>query len=266
MKKIIIFIFPLIIFFLMISGCKKSRTITAADTSSNSNIYTAGNYANGVAGIPCYWQGTSKTDLPASSGGGNALSIYVSSGTVYTAGAYFDSSNNTIACYWSGTVKTDLPGNTNGATANSIFVSSGTIYTAGWYSTGPITIPCYWTGTTKTDLPGGSGGGYAASTYISGGTVYTAGWYNNPSAIACYWTGTTKTDLSAGILAGWAYSIFVSGGTVYTSGSYYNGYCVYPVLLDRNHKNGSSWYYKWHISNFNICIRRYSIYCRYVHR
>jgi hypothetical protein len=77
--------------------------------------YVAGQYSSPT--IACYWNNGAKTDLPGA-GGANAASIYVSGGTVYTAGYY--SNSPTIACYWTGTTKTDLPG--TAAQAASIFV------------------------------------------------------------------------------------------------------------------------------------------------
>jgi hypothetical protein len=73
--------------------------------------------------IPCYWTGTTKTDL-AGDGTHDASvsSIYVSEGTVYTAGSYNNGTIN-IPCYWKGTKRIDLVGDgTHEANVYSIFV------------------------------------------------------------------------------------------------------------------------------------------------
>ena len=87
-----------------------------------------------------------RTDLPGGTGpslGGKAASIYVSGGTVFTAGRYFNGTT-TIACYWSSTARTDF----GAGAASSIFISRSTVYIAGSESGA-----CYWANGMKTDLP-----------------------------------------------------------------------------------------------------------------
>lgn len=212
------------------SGWANAESIYVSDGT----VYTAGQYHDGTKEVACYWTGTNRTDLP----GGTipdtpgmvdytvARSIFVSGGTVYTAGQYYDATKP-LACYWTGTTRIDLPGGPGSlwSKAYAIYVYEGTVYTAGSYcdSTGTREIPCYWTETTRTDLPGGSSWiNYAWSIYVSGGIVYTAGRYSDEHShpVPCYWTGTTRTDLPIG---SHVFSIYVSGETVYTSGSYYEG-------------------------------------------
>jgi hypothetical protein len=135
-----------------LSGCSAS----SEKKEDQPTIYTVGVYYNaGLKRIPCYWTGTTRTNL-AGDGTHEALagSIFVSGGTVYTAGSYDDGSKF-IPCYWTGTTRRDLADDgAQYAYAYSIFVSGGTVYTAGHYDDGSKWIPCYWTGTTKTNLPG----------------------------------------------------------------------------------------------------------------
>jgi len=202
-------------------------------------FYIAGYYYDGEKNVPCYWTSTTepnvpgviwiRTDLPGGSNG-KANSIFVSGGTVYTAGHY-DNGTLQVPCYWTDTTKTDLDSAGVGGEANSIFVSGSTVYTAGYYYGKYYHVPCYWTGTTKTDLDSAGGGGEANGIFVSGGTVYTAGYYNSypkgpcniaDQQVACYWTGKTRTDLDSACSSyAAANSVYVSGNTVYTAGWYY---------------------------------------------
>jgi hypothetical protein len=195
-------------------------------------FYIAGYYYDGEKNVPCYWTSTTepnvpgviwiRTDLPGGSNG-KANSIFVSGGTVYTAG-YYNSypkgpcniADQQVACYWTGKTRTDLDSACSSyAAANSVYVSGNTVYTAGWYYVTGLsgynywqTVPSYWTGTTKTNLD--SINGEAKSIYVSGSTVYTAGDLSDVSVggqVACYWKGTTRTVLGGS--NGKAVSIFV---------------------------------------------------------
>lgn len=111
--------------------------------------------------IPRYWAGGSRIDLPNEGYGGEASAIYVTGGTVYTAG-YYGNGGKSIPCYWAGTTeadtaKTDLPGGSGShyEQARSVFVKDGMVYTAGGYSNGVKQIPCYWRGTERIDLQDG---------------------------------------------------------------------------------------------------------------
>gem|GEM_PF-1489462 len=162
----------------------------------------------------------SPTPIPSSTPSSvAATSIFVSNGTVYTAGQYYSDGYNSLPCYWTGTIRTNLPGGI-GAVANSIYVSGNTVYTAGRIS-GTGNDACYWTGTTQTYLPNGSSYYEGAnSIYVSGNTVYIAGWYCNSSygyCTPCFWTGTTRNDLLCS--DGTANAIFVANGTVYIAGT-----------------------------------------------
>jgi len=84
------------------------------NNGENVTIYTAGYYVkDSNKYFPCYWTGTTITDLPQLSfpTGINARvnATAFSEGTVYTAGHYVNSSSIYIACYWKNAVRTDLP-------------------------------------------------------------------------------------------------------------------------------------------------------------
>ena len=163
-------------------------------------VYTAGQYFDGSKFIPCYWTGTTRTNLAGDGthdAGANA--VFVDGGTVYTAGYYIDGAGFR-PCYWRGTVRTDLPGGGDKAFAYSIFVSGGTVYTAGCFFDGVKDVPCYWTHEAD-----------ASALFVSAGTVFTAGYYSNGLRnIPCYWRGTTRTDLPGdGTHNAYAYGIFV---------------------------------------------------------
>jgi hypothetical protein len=205
-----------------------SRTVTIYH--SRISLYSAGNYhyyENSRTIIQaCYWQGTTRIDLP-SSNGSNAEAITVAGGVVYTAGFYNNTTGTTTACYWQGTTRTDLPG--YNAVANAITVTNGTVYTAGssYDVAGNLPMPCYWQGTTRIDLPvpAGTSQGIATAITVVGGTVYTAGRYAGTSSGSrklCYWRGTTRVDLPV-TTGGSGYNvsaITVVDGTVYTAGNY----------------------------------------------
>jgi hypothetical protein len=236
---------------LLVLSCKKDDNGAANDKYT---IYTAGFIWNN-GNFPCYWKGTSRTDLPGGTGA-FTTSIFVSEGTVYTAGYYYNSRGGQAPCYWKGTTKVNLPyDSTKSDYTTSIFVLNGAVYTAGhscyWvnsvrkaledsiygafissiyvmdttvylagYRSGQMgnSIPCYWIGNKRTDLPvGNSANGRASSMYVSNGTVYTCGYDGDRgNSIACYWKGTIKTDLPDG---GNASYITMDGGTVYTAGT-----------------------------------------------
>jgi hypothetical protein len=120
-------------------------------------VYTAGSYLDGARRVPCYWIGTSRTELPGDgTNDANATGIAVSRGAVYTVGYYNDGSIDK-ACIWKGTARTDLPGDgTHESQALGIAAYGGTVYAAGYYNDGSVNRACYWTGSTRTDLPADS--------------------------------------------------------------------------------------------------------------
>lgn len=112
-----------------------TRTVLATNNGGVSSIYVsdgipyiAGYYynLNESRATPCYWAGTTRIDLdlPGVAYGAVPISIYVSGGTVYTAGQ-FETDSSDSACYWIGTTFTNIP--TIGTEANCIFVSGGRV-------------------------------------------------------------------------------------------------------------------------------------------
>jgi len=206
-------------------------------------VYSTGYYAENVANPlyeidkPCYWQGTTRIDLPvpdsATGGGVTNNSITVDGGVIYiggsyTEGNYGDTSRVVKPCYWVGTNRIDLPipDSTSTVGGGSLFVESGIVYTASYYyNLNNTTLgyqPCYWQGTTRFDLskPAGSLAPLTCGIKVVGGIVYTGGatmgYYNNTIYTPCYWQGTTRVDLPG---IGTVQSINVVNGTIYCIGS-----------------------------------------------
>jgi hypothetical protein len=198
-------------------------------------VYTAGYCIEGMSQMPCYWTGTTKTDLllPSTANYGVAKDIFVSSGKIHVVGYYQEKAGavpaHLVPIYWhDGTYDILDNDGTNTSYAVSVYVDGGTTYVAGTRVTsGATNVPCYWsvttTGHNQTDLPTtGAASAFATSICVSGGTVYVAGYYTSVG-VACYWytgaTGVTLSDLPAAAGAT-ASGIDISGGTVYVSGSW----------------------------------------------
>ena len=113
---------------------------------SEGTVYTGGYEINVATQKPCFWTGTTRTDLTEGiDNNGWVYSIFVSNGTVYMGGNYMDASNISIPCYWANTSKQDLPGPASDyAYVRSIYVSGGTVYSGGWINNGSLQIRCYW--------------------------------------------------------------------------------------------------------------------------
>lgn len=90
----------------------------AISVGSDGTVYTAGR-RNGF--YPCYWTGTTVTELGSEEGRVN--SIYTSGGTVYLAGNHLASSESggsvEVACYWKGTTRFDLTDITDANISNA---------------------------------------------------------------------------------------------------------------------------------------------------
>ena len=76
---------------------------------TDSNIYVSGNYIDSLNDDrPCYWTGTTKTNLDvAGSDEGSTTGIYVSGIDVYVSG-YYNIGATKYACYWKNGVLVDL--------------------------------------------------------------------------------------------------------------------------------------------------------------
>jgi hypothetical protein len=199
---------------------------------SGRSVYTAGYYSYterdtryesyvNYESTACYWQGTTRIDMPVSVGTERsmALSIALSGGTVYTAGYYssyyegYKGYGSDKACYWQGTTRIDLPTPKEGqrdrdaAIASSIAVDNGIVYIAGEYEVQRwdflVPIACYWEGTTRKDLEmdfeGYTDNFNTSSIAVVNGNVYIAGYWhwdsNRYRSLACYWQGTTRIEL-----------------------------------------------------------------------
>jgi hypothetical protein len=183
-KKIMMFFSVLTITAAVFFSCSKD----SVESSGGRVTSGAVNKKSGIQGVTCF--------------GSNALSIFVSGGTVYTAGEYTTTGHTPwVPCYWTGTTKTDLyndNGNNIDARATSICVTNGIPCTAGYVGA----TACYWVGTNKIDLLGSSLGAEAQSIYgTSDGYLYASGFIitaitaNTVQIAACYWAKGTRIDL-----------------------------------------------------------------------
>jgi hypothetical protein len=203
-------------------------------------IYTVGYYLK-EHDIPCYWRGTTPISLRILPGAdnGHAESIFVSDGTVYTAGScgMIKGKIVTNPSYWTGTTPSTLPipSGASSGWSNSIFVSKGTVYNAGEYFLKDQMgySPCYWEGKKliSLGLPPGGVFGTANSICVRSGIVYISGTFakkldgNEPvDETPCYWKGKTliPLPLPSGASSGKTTSMFVTeDGTTYISGYLY---------------------------------------------
>jgi hypothetical protein len=172
-----------------------ANAYTCAIFVSGSTVYTAGQYYNGIGWQACYWNGTSRTDLPG--GSGIANSIFVSGGNVYTAGQYYEGSY-WQGCSWTNGERTGEPALLSYAT--SVFVDGGSVYVAGNSASSGVneySLYYYVDGVYTGRLQSPAREASVNSIYVSSGTLYSSGCYNNGSVfVPCYWTGTSRTDLS----------------------------------------------------------------------
>jgi archaellum component FlaF (FlaF/FlaG flagellin family) len=163
----------------------------------------------------CYWEGTTKVDLPqpvylvaANTTDVKATAITVSDdGHVYVAGDFKTKDNGWTAwkaCYWEDTnTYTILDGAPTGSYAYGHYTSAialdGTdIYVAGWYTTNNGGDgACYWKNGAYTKLSS-TGYPYTSAMTIIDGIPYFGGGYTNVNAdwIACLWEGTVRTNLN----------------------------------------------------------------------
>jgi len=147
-----------------------------------------------------------------------ALSVFVSDGTVYAAGvtskAYPAAPG---AMLWVDGAATLLGGAGAGARANSVFVSDGDVYVAG-QEDGAATL---WVNGSATRLPDGGGGATALSVFVSGPDVYVAGKEGAIHTHAVLWVNGERTRLGDGDHSqskSSADSVTVSGGDIYVAG------------------------------------------------
>ncbi len=158
------------------TGCywKGEKRTDLADKTYIESIFISGEdiYVSGSNnGFPCYWKNGRPIDLALKENckSGRARSITVFNGTVYTAGIYYDSSNEINSCYWTGTNRTelteDLEINSYGEVHSITVGVDGIVYIAGYILRPDWNIyPCYWKGSTRFDLPGNAGKVYSITT------------------------------------------------------------------------------------------------------
>jgi hypothetical protein len=215
----------LILFVFIIGSCKKDSNDVP---NTKYTVYTAGFIWNN-GNFPCYWKGTSRTDLPGGTGA-FTTSIFVSDGIVYTAGYYINSKGRQAPCYWKGIEKINLPcDSTYDAYTTSIYVSNGTVYNSGHYTTsnagnGVKSLACYWVNSIRKELNDNSvSWASISSIFVVDTTVYLGGCRSGQQghSVPCYWKSKIRTDLSMGNTTnGEVNSIYVSNGNIYTCGFY----------------------------------------------
>jgi hypothetical protein len=203
--KLYLFAFAAFIVLIIIACWAYTRFISDAPA-----IYTAGCFTSGRGfRKPCYFRYYRKDlnryelSMPLFSNYGEAVSITVAEGTVYTAGFFMiENDIRTKACYWQEAECVELPIPQDAhAKTTAITVSDGTVYTAGYYFTDDIGFSaCYWKGTERIELPLPADVLNAETTAItvSEGVVYVSGSYNEGITLfkACYWQGTRLMGLS----------------------------------------------------------------------
>jgi hypothetical protein len=171
-----------------------------------------------------------------------ARAITVSSGTVYIAGRYLDTTNSTYeACYWTGTGKTALPEpaystyDSSDVESTAITVSGGKVYVTGTFRTSNGNTwaykPCYWEDNNAAIVLNGApfDGNYpeqfASTIAVDGGDVYVAGWYTTGTSDgACYWKNGEIFFLTSPSLSNpgpYTSAMMIIDGTLYFGGGYY---------------------------------------------
>ena len=122
--------FYLLLLVLTLSGCGGNSGVT---TTPETSVYIDGYFWDEaqLKYVPCYWEGTARTELSGVSNDSALTSIYVGGSTVYAAGHYYNGTK-TVACYWgAGGTRTDIsdvPSTATNVYAESIYVDGSTIY------------------------------------------------------------------------------------------------------------------------------------------
>ncbi len=214
-----------------------SGSYASAVCVSGGTVYSAGSWDNDAK--PCYWAGTTRTDLPVPEAGASTFirGITVYEGVVYTGGYYEGGMGNT-PCYWKGSERVELPiGSYTYGYVRSIAVVAGSVYVGGYYSNGTDLIPCYWKDGVKTDLPmpvSGGASGYVSDITVAGDVVYCAGYYGMNAwtySVPCFWRNGVRVELPASTTGTAAVnSICVFENKVYAAGNYYNGTLETPCF------------------------------------
>jgi hypothetical protein len=186
-------------------------------------VYVSGYYIDGSNPVPCYWKGTTRTDLPVDPAlgisGGKANAIAVSGGTVYAGGVQLNASAVGTPCYWTGTTRVDLYG--DGAGVKAIRVSGGKVYSAltGYWDSIEGDGGAYFVDSTLNiapHLPSGTGNSVCCLD-IEDGKVYLGGYeYVSGNTRGALWVDGAPTQLDAAQST--VYGLKASGGIAYAVG------------------------------------------------
>lgn len=208
-------------------GLATDSSFALAIAEDGGTVYTAGYYSDSSAtptkNVPCYWNGSSRVDLPCTATQGYAFGIAVSGGTVYCAGSYYSGSGD-VPQLWTNTAPTNLPGllTPSVGDATSVIVSGSTVIVGGMVGNGTEDVPCIWTGTTLSTLPmvGPAVGGQVCALAMVDGTLYAGGnLWSSGLDVPCWWSGGVCTTLPV-ITNGLVEAIQVVQGSVICAGYY----------------------------------------------
>ena len=227
--------------------CLLSCKQPVADDSPAPTAYTVGYYYNGATLTPCYWENTTKIDLPipaAAAYGAEGTAIAVDSGDVWVAGWYMDDGYKRVPCLWKNGVYLQKLENvpTYHAEPSSITIYNGKFYCGGYLTEASgIERACWWIDK-DVNVLSATYPGRATGLCWSNGHLYASGWYTPASVdLACYWevadplgapAAAVQQDLPgvAGARSG-GNGIAVSGNDVYVAGYY--GETIATGILNR---------------------------------
>ena len=242
--------------------------------SSGPTVYTAGYYYSTASTLqPCYWEGTTKHDLPLlpAATDGAATALVVEGNEIWVAGwcRTAPSADNHPVVWHNGSCQ-ELGDLATSAIPTSIALYDGSSWLAGYFSSASDSYPCYWSNTTPHDLDTAystipSTTGMATGISMEGGTPRISGTYMpSTGSTACYWEiidlldqNGTRHDLPAATgSACEGRGIAVSGSTVYVSGYYsespYTRGCYWKGTTTRVALPGYGWHDSWFATG--ICV------------
>ncbi|TXT47503.1 MAG: hypothetical protein FD137_1087 [Spirochaetes bacterium] len=193
--------------------------------------YVAGYYGSGSSdSVACYWEGSTRQDLPSNGFAAEAWGISFIGDTVLVAGTYKNALAQHVASMWKDGVRTDLPApvTSDDTRAVGAFGYGSDAYIAGFYYNNSLGrfVACYWKNGIATSLAApGMDFAKADAIAVDGSTVRVVGFHAATNEKACIWTDGTRANLPVPVTAtkSRAYAIHVSGGHVYVAGYHSDG-------------------------------------------
>lgn len=217
---------------------------------NGNDVYVGGAEIINGFDLPRYWKNVAGTTVSVNdpiisqtvTGNGTCTGIYISAGTVFTAGSYRNSQG--IFTPWecrNGVIPAaTIPNNSKHCFANAVYVSGADVYEAGTQNN-PISglaMATIWKNGNATTLTEGTASvGVATAVFVIGNDVYVAGYeqedyYGSGKQFAKYWKNGVPVKLSNA--SSGATGITVFGNDVYVSGWENNG----THLVSKYWKNG----------------------------